>query len=154
MSERIQLSAELPGAYQDLVRLHQGVEKSAVDAGLDRALLELIKTRVSQINGCAFCTDMHARDARKLGVGERRIFLLPTWWETDLYTEQERAALRLADAMARLPVNQDVPDDVYAEATRVFSVEQYAVLGWACAVINAFNRLGVASRKPLPEEPA
>lgn len=151
--ERIQLSAALPSAYQDLQKLHVGVEKAAADAGIDQTLIELIKIRVSQLNGCAFCNDMHSREARRLGETERRIFLLSTWRETNVYTEQERAALALADAMTRLPAHQDVPDDVYAEATRVFTEQQYAVIAWAATVINAFNRLGVTSRKPLPEDP-
>lgn len=154
MSERIQLSTALPGAFQDLRKLTIGVEKAAADAGIDQTLIELIKIRVSQINGCAYCNDAHSRDARKLGETERRIFLLPTWRETNLYTEQERAGLALAEAITYLPVHQDVPDDVYAAATRVFTEQQYAVIGWAATVINTLNRLGVTSRKPLPAEAA
>ncbi|TCP53009.1 AhpD family alkylhydroperoxidase [Tamaricihabitans halophyticus] len=101
------------------------------------------------MNGCAYCTDMHAREA---GVSERRIFLLPNWWETELYSEQERAALALADAMTRLPINQDVPEEVYQQATKVFTDDQYTAVAWAATVINAFNRLGVTSHKPLPKD--
>jgi AhpD family alkylhydroperoxidase len=128
------------------------VEKAAADAGLDQRLIELVKIRASMLNGCAFCLDMHARDARKLGETERRIFLLGAWRETDLYTEQERAALALTDAMTRLSQTQDVPDEVYEQATAAFTEEQYRVVAWAVTVINAFNRLGVASRKPLPAQ--
>jgi AhpD family alkylhydroperoxidase len=151
MSKRIQLTRALPEAYKHLIELHQAVEKAAADAGLDQRLIELVKIRASQLNGCAFCVDMHTNDARKLGETERRIFLLSAWWETDLYTEQERAALTLTEAMTKLSQVQDVPDDVYAEATSVFTEEQYVAVAWAATVINTFNRLGVTSHKPLPK---
>ena len=151
--KRIQLSPALPGAYRHLLALHTAVEKAAADAGLDQRLIELVKIRASLLNGCAFCLDMHTRDARKLGESERRIFLLGAWWETDLYSEQERAALALTDAMTKLSEHQDVPDDVYEHATAAFTEDQYAVVAWAVTVINAFNRLGVTSHKPLPEDP-
>ena len=102
------------------------------------------------LSGCAFCLDMHAGDARRLGESERRIYLLGAWRETELFNEQERAALALTDAMTRLAETQDVSDEVYEEATRVFTEEQYRVVAWAITVINALNRLGVTSRKPLP----
>jgi AhpD family alkylhydroperoxidase len=139
--------------YQQLLRLHALVEKTAADAGLDRRLIELIYIRGSMLNGCAFCLDMHTRDARKLGEAERRIYLLGAWREADLYSEQERAALALTDAMTRLSETQDVPDEVYAQAADAFTEDQYRAVAWAITVINAFNRLSVTSRKPLPPEP-
>lgn len=84
------------------------VEKAAADAGVDQRLIELVKIRASMLNGCAFYLDMHSRDARKLGESERRIALVSAWRETDLYSEQERAALALTDAMTRLSETQDV----------------------------------------------
>ncbi|GHF21576.1 alkyl hydroperoxide reductase AhpD [Amycolatopsis deserti] len=153
MTKRIQLSAALPEAYQSIIQLHTVVEKAAANAGLDQRLIELVKIRASMLNGCAYCLDLHSRDARKLGESERRIIMLSAWWETDLYTEQERAALALTDAMTRLPQHQDVPDDVYQQATSVFTEEQYVAVAWAATVINAFNRLGVTSHKPLPVNP-
>jgi AhpD family alkylhydroperoxidase len=152
MSKRIQLSGGKSELYRQLLGLHTAVEKAAVDAGLDQRLIELVKIRASMLNGCAFCLDMHTRDARKLGESERRIYLVGAWWETDLYSEQERAALALTDAMTRLSQTQDVPDDVYEQGIGVFTEEQYRAVGWAITVINAFNRLGVTSRKPLPAE--
>jgi AhpD family alkylhydroperoxidase len=152
MAKRIQLGGGSSELYRQLLGLHTMVEKAAADVGLDQRLLELVKIRASMLNGCAFCLDMHARDARKLGESERRIYLLGAWWETDLYNEQERAALALTDAMTRLCVTQDVPDQVYEQAVSVFTEDQYRVVAWAITVINAFNRLGVTSRKPLPAE--
>jgi AhpD family alkylhydroperoxidase len=136
---------------KQLVELSASVEKAAADTGVEHRLVELVKIRASQINGCAFCLDMHVRDARKAGETEQRIYLLNAWREvTGVYTEQERAALALTEAMTKLPDTQDVPDDVYAEATRVFTEEQYTAIAWAITVINALNRISVTSRKPVP----
>ena len=152
MSQRIQLGGGTSEPYRQLLALHRLVEKDAANAGLDQRLIELVKIRASMLNGCAFCLDMHSRDARKLGESERRIFVLGAWRETDLFSEQERAALALTDAMTLLPEAQDVPDEVYEQATAVFTEEQYRAVAWAVTVINAFNRLGVTSRKPLPAD--
>jgi AhpD family alkylhydroperoxidase len=151
MGQRIQLSAGDNEPYRQLLALHRTVEKDAANAGLDQRLIELVKIRASLLNGCSFCLDMHARDARKLGETERRIFVLGAWRETELFTEQERAALALTDAMTLLPEAQDVPDEVYEQATAVFTEDQYRAVAWAITVINAFNRLGVTSHKPLPD---
>jgi len=151
MSERIQLSAALPDAYRHLARAGRVAEKAAVEAGLDQRLVELVKIRVSQLNGCAFCVDQHTHDARQLGETERRLFLLTAWWETELYSEQERAALELAEAMTKLVQVQDVPDEVYQRATKVFAEEQYVAVAWVATVMNALNRLGVTSHKPPAE---
>jgi AhpD family alkylhydroperoxidase len=151
MSQRIDIEQQLPDAYQALMAVYETVEAAVARAGLDQKLIELAKLRVSQINGCAFCTDLHSRDARQLGETERRLYLLPAWRETDLYSERDRAALALAEAMTRLPVAQEVPDEVYSEVTKVFTAEEYAVIAWAITVINAFNRLCVTSRTPLPQ---
>jgi AhpD family alkylhydroperoxidase len=127
------------------------VEKAAVAAGLDKLLLELVKTRASQLNGCAFCLDMHTTDALKLGEDSRRLFLLDAWRETDLFTEQERAALEITEALTRLSQTQDLPDDVYERAMKVFDEEQYRAVVWEVVVINSFNRLAVPSHAPLPK---
>ncbi len=140
----------MPEQHKRLVELHHSVQKAAADAGLDPLLIELVKNRVSQINGCAFCLDMHVREARQLGETDRRIYLLPVWRESPDYSEQERAALALAEAITGIATTQDVPDDVYDEAIRVFTEQQYGVIVWAATVMNAFNRLNVTSRTPVP----
>ncbi|WP_158888175.1 carboxymuconolactone decarboxylase family protein [Amycolatopsis anabasis] len=152
MTDRIQITAGIPRARKLLIALYTEVARSATEAGLDPKLVELTKIRVSQINGCAYCTDQHSRDARELGEDERRIFLLPAWRETELYTEQERAALALAEAMTRVADVQDVPDEVYLQATKALTEDQYLATAWMAAVMNAFTRLGVTSHKPLPEK--
>lgn len=153
MSDRIQLTAALPAAYRDLAALVTTVRKAAADAGLDPRLVELVKIRASQLNGCSYCVDAHSRDARKLGESERRLYLVAAWRETELFTEQERAALALTEAMTNLAQSRDVPEDVYMAATKVFTEEQYVAVAWAATIINALNRIGVASHKPLPVDP-
>jgi AhpD family alkylhydroperoxidase len=150
MSQRISLRKQLPEAYQALTALHELVEAAAAVAGLDPKLIELVKLRVSQINGCAFCIDMHSRDARRLGEDERRLYLLPVWRESEFYSHAERAALALAEAMTRLPIAQDIPDDIYGDAVEILGEEAFAIVAWAITAINAFNRLGVLSRPALP----
>lgn len=150
MTDRIELGEALPTLYKHQLAMNTAVKKAAADAGVDARLLELVKIRASQLNGCAFCLDMHAVLARELGETERRLYLLGTWREAGVYSDTERAALALTDAMTTLPATQDVPDDVYEQATTVFTGEQYAVVAWAIAVINTFNRINVTSRKPVP----
>ena len=154
MTKRIALGQRVPEIYKAMANLGAEVEKAAANAGLDQELLELVKTRASQINGCAFCLDMHTHDALELGESPRRLFVLDAWRETDFFTEQERAALALTEAMTRMSEHGDVPDDVYAEATRVFSEEQYRVVAWAVIVINSWNRMAITSHSPLPKRDA
>jgi AhpD family alkylhydroperoxidase len=144
-------SGRFAEAFQQLLGLHKLVEDAAAEAGLDAKLVELVKIRASQLNGCAYCLDMHTHDARRIGETERRLLVLPAWHETTLFTEQERAALALTESMTRLSETRDVPDDVYDRAVAVFTERQVTVLVWAIAVINTFNRFGVTGRAVLPE---
>jgi AhpD family alkylhydroperoxidase len=145
------VSRAFPEAFQQLLGLHKIVTDAAAEAGIDPKLIELVKIRASQLNGCAYCLDMHSREARELGESERRLLVLPAWRETDLFTEQERAALALTEAMTTLSQHQDVPDDVYDAAAAVFDRRQLTVIVWAATVINAFNRFGVTGRARLPQ---
>lgn len=148
MTKRIALKQ--PDLLKQLIELNNSVRKLAADAGLDPLVLELCKIRASQLNGCAFCLDMHIKDARKLGETEQRIYLLNAWRETDRYTDQERAALALTEAMTKLSETQEVADAVYEQATAALSEQQYAAVAWAVTVMNAFNRLNVTSQTPVP----
>ncbi|HEX5402992.1 MAG TPA: carboxymuconolactone decarboxylase family protein [Pseudonocardiaceae bacterium] len=141
-----------PEAYQQLLGLHKLVADAATEAGLDPKLMELIKIRASQLNGCAYCLDLHSHDARKIGETERRLFVLAAWRETDMFDERERAALALTESMTQLSVHQDVPDDVYDAAAGVFTERQLTVVVWAATVINTFNRFGVTGHTPLPAQ--
>src|SRR6059058_5988762 len=108
MQKRLDYSKAAPGSMQAMYRLEKFVEGS----GLERQLLELVKTRVSQINGCAFCIDMHTKDARALGESEQRLYALNAWRETPFYTERERAGLEWTEAVT-LVSHTHVPDEVY-----------------------------------------
>ena len=153
-TKRIPLSPGVPGAFKALLVMADEVGKAGAAAGVAETLFELVKIRASQINGCAYCLDMHTRDAVKLGENPRRLFVLDAWRETDLFTEQERAALELTEVLTRLPQHQDLPDEVYDRATNVFTEDQYKAVVWMVVVINNFNRLGVPSRTPLPRQAA
>ncbi|MCU1687980.1 MAG: alkylhydroperoxidase [Amycolatopsis sp.] len=150
VTKRIQLSPGIPGAFKSLIAMSTEVERAAIEAGLDQKLLELVKTRASQLNGCAYCLDMHTTDAVKHGENPRRLFLLDAWRETDLFTEHERAALEVTEALTRLSQTQDLPDDVYERATNVFTEAQYKAVVWEVVVINSFNRLAVPGHAELP----
>lgn len=149
MTERIQISG-VPAAYKAYVAFAAEVEKAAEAAGLPKLLVELMKLRASQINGCAFCLDMHSATALKAGESQRRLNLLAAWRETDLYTEQERAALDVTEALTRLSETRDLPDDVYSYATKVLTEEQYQVVVWLVVMINGWNRVAVPGHPKLP----
>ncbi|MFJ9784940.1 carboxymuconolactone decarboxylase family protein [Amycolatopsis sp. NPDC101161] len=153
MTKRIGLG-QSPELYQAMANLQAEVNKAGANAGLDPKLLELVKTRASQINGCAYCLDMHSRDALELGESPRRLFVLDGWRETDLFTEQEQAALALTEAMTKLSATQTVPDDVYEEAARVFTEDQYRAVAWEVIAINSWNRMTITSHTPLPKRDA
>lgn len=112
--------------------------------GLEHSLLELIKIRASQINGCAYCIDMHTKDARAAGETEQRIYALNAWRETPFFTERERAALAWAEAITR--IDGGVSDDLYAKAREHFSEKELVDVTWAAAAINAWNRVAISFR--------
>lgn len=135
----VPLFEHAPDAYQAMRRLD-----AAVAAALDPTLFELIKLRASQINGCAYCIDMHTKDARAAGETDDRLALLPAWRETKLYTDEERAALALTEAITRI-ADGHVPPDVEDRARAVFDEATYAHVVFAATVINAWNRLAITS---------
>jgi AhpD family alkylhydroperoxidase len=121
----------------------------AVDAsGLERPLLDLVKVRASQINGCAYCLDMHTKDARAFGETEQRLYALNGWRETPFFSDRERAALEWVEAITRV-AETHVPDEVYERVRRQFDEAQLVALTFAAVVINAFNRLAIAFRVPV-----
>ncbi|MEO7200930.1 MAG: carboxymuconolactone decarboxylase family protein [Dokdonella sp.] len=145
MTLRIDYPNVAPGALQAML----GVENYVRASGLDDSLLELIKTRVSQINGCAYCLDMHTRDARAAGETEQRLHVLAAWREANLYSDRERAALALAEAVT-LVASHDVNDDIYSEVRRHFDAKDCVNLIMAIIAINGWNRLAVSLRLPIP----
>ncbi|MDY0173893.1 MAG: carboxymuconolactone decarboxylase family protein [Bacteroidales bacterium] len=144
MKKRIQIAKTAPAAYKAMLDMEKYLEKS----GLDKKLYELIKTRASQINGCAYCLNMHTRDALKLGETPQRLFLLDAWRETDLYTEKERAALALTESITLVAENH-VQDEVYLKAAALFTEKELAAVIMAVVAINAWNRISIATKTPL-----
>lgn len=130
----------------DGIKAMWGVENYVRQCGLEFSLLELVKTRASQINGCAFCLDMHTKDARALGETEQRLYLLPVWREAHCYSERERAALAWTEAVTQIAGTHDVPDEVYQQARRHFDEKALVDLTLAIIAINGWNRLNVAFR--------
>lgn len=124
--------------------LSMGVEVGKT--GLDRSLFELVKIRASQINGCAYCIDMHTKDARALGETEQRIYALSAWRETPFFSERERAALEWAEALTHLSSPDAVPDELYDRVRQCFDEDAIVALTFAVVVINSWNRLSIAFR--------
>jgi len=139
-AQRPHLAKLAPRAFATLVRLSQAVE-------LDPILYGLIELRASQINGCSFCIDMHWNELREAGESEQRLYLLDAWRESPGYSERERAALALCEAVT-LIADTHVPDDVWHAAEAVFAPEELAQIVFAAVTINAFNRLTISSRTP------
>lgn len=142
---RVALKKTTPDVSAAMGALHAGAVSAAQDAKVEPEILELIRIRASQLNGCAFCLDMHTKDARAAGETEQRIYALNAWRETPFFTEREHAALALAESVT-LVHDGHVPDAVYAEAAEVFDEAQIAALIWAATVINAYNRIAIATR--------
>lgn len=143
---RIDMAAVAPQAYQAVL----GLEKY-VRTNLDHTVLELVKLRASMLNGCAFCVDMHSRDALAAGESSRRLFAVAAWREAPFFTERERTALALTDAVTRLG-DHGVPDEVWDAAAKVWSEKELADLVVAIATINVWNRIAVTSRAEPPTE--
>jgi len=128
-----------------LMRAMFGLGAPLAKSGLESGLIDLINFRVSQINGCAYCLDMHSKDMRAAGETEQRLYVLEAWREAPFYSERERAALAWAEAVTLL-TNKDVPDDVYEHARSQFSEHELAILTLAVVAINSWNRLNIAFR--------
>jgi AhpD family alkylhydroperoxidase len=150
METRFDYLKVAPGVYKSMM----GLEEYLHGCGLEESLLHLIKLRASQINGCAYCLDMHWKDLRAAGESEQRLYSLDAWRECPYYTERERAALAWTEAVT-LVADGHVPDSVYEEVRPHFTDKELADLTLAVATINAFNRLAIASRtKPGTYQPA
>ncbi|MBY8875121.1 carboxymuconolactone decarboxylase family protein [Micromonospora sp. PLK6-60] len=144
---RINLAAVAPEAYQAVL----GLERYA-RANLDHTVLKLVKVRASMLNGCAFCVDMHTREALGAGEDSRRLFVLAAWREApSFFDERERTALALTDAVTRLG-EHGVPDEVWDAAAKVWSEKELADLVVAIATINVWNRIVISSRTQPPIE--
>ena len=144
MTPRIDIYKYLTSdAAQAMLKLGKAVEHS----GLERSLLHLLEVRASQINGCAYCLDMHTKDARALGETEQRLYALNAWRETPFFSDRERAALEWTETITRVAETQ-VPDEVYERVRRHFDEPQLVALTFAAVAINAWNRLSISFRAP------
>jgi AhpD family alkylhydroperoxidase len=143
VESRISFVKAAPGARDALLHLSEYVHGS----GLEESLLGLVFLRASQINGCAFCIDMHWKDLRAIGQSEETLYMLNAWREAPGYTERERAALAWTEAVT-LVTEGHVPDEVYAAARKHFSEAELVNLTLAIAVINSWNRMNIAFRVP------
>lgn len=155
MEPRFDIQKAAPEAYRAMLALSAFGKHS----GLEPSLIELVKVRASQINGCAYCIDMHTKDARAQGETEQRLYGLSAWRETPFYTERERAALAWTEALTLISESH-APDDVYEEARRYFSETELVNLSVSIVTINGWNRLAIGFRsvpgtyqppKPQPE---
>lgn len=143
MSERVDISVVASDAYRAMIRLNASVK-------LEHRLFEFVKMRASFLNGCAFCIDMHSTQLIEDGEPIRRILAISAYQESPFFTDRERAALALTDAITKISV-AGVPDDVYAEARKHFDDEELAQLVMAIVVINSWNRIAIASETMPPE---
>src|SRR5690348_16107071 len=141
MPQRLNYAKASPDGFKAMRHLQAHVD----GCGLERPLLELVKMRASQINGCAYCLDMHSKDARANGESEQRLYLLDAWREAPFYSERERAALEWTEALTKITEGH-VPDAVYMRVKTQFTDEELANLSMAIITINSWNRLSIAFR--------
>ena len=141
MQQRFNYADAAPGAYKAMLSLEQYLRRS----GLEESLLHLIKLRASQINGCAYCLDMHWKDLRAIDENEQRLYSLDAWRECPYYTKRERAALAWTEAVTRV-ADGHVPDSIFEEVRPHFSEKELCDLTLAVAAIKAWNRLAISAR--------
>lgn len=141
MKQRIDVAKVSPAAYRAMAGLETYIHSTSLEPGL----VHLLKMRVSQINGCAYCLDMHSKDARANGETEQRLYLLDAWRETPFYSDRERAALAWIESVT-LITNGHVPDSVFEEARKVFSEQELVDLTMVAVAINGWNRIAISFR--------
>jgi AhpD family alkylhydroperoxidase len=142
---RLEFGGRAPGFLRALIQLDRAATKELDLAGIDPRVRELIRIRASQLNGCAYCIDMHTKDARAIGETEQRIYALSAWRETPFFTDRERAALAFAETVTML-ADTHVPDEAYAAVAAEYSEQEVAALVSLIVTINAWNAVGVATR--------
>ncbi|RUA16503.1 MAG: carboxymuconolactone decarboxylase family protein [Flavobacteriia bacterium] len=146
MEKRIQIDVAEPLAFKAMF----GLEKYIQQSQLDIIHYELIKIRASQLNGCAFCINMHTKDALKMGVDPQRLFLLDAWWDTELYSEEEQIILKMTEEIT-LVHQEGLSQETYNRAVQLFDEHYFAQIVMAIVTINAWNRISVSTHKPLQD---
>ncbi|WP_078284408.1 carboxymuconolactone decarboxylase family protein [Mycobacteroides chelonae] len=147
-AKRVYIDKQTPSVYQGLTKTAAELRAQATEAGLSRTTLELVNIRVSQLNRCLFCLDLHTRVAFEEGESAQRIAVLPVWQEAGLFTDVERAALTIAEAVTEVTAGHPT-DEQYAAAREHLSDDQVSVLVWSAIMINTFNRISILSRHPI-----
>jgi AhpD family alkylhydroperoxidase len=147
-TEHVHIDEQTPDAYHAMVTVATAVTKSAREVGLPRSLTELVNVRVSQINGCASCLEVHNARAAAAGVTDKQLACLSVWRDTELFDDREQAALRLAEITTTLP-DHDTAEREYARAREVLTDDELSAVIWVATAINAFNRVSILSRHPV-----
>ncbi|BBG58394.1 Argininosuccinate synthase [Providencia rustigianii] len=142
---RVSLSKKSPNAYSKLIEISNHLDEQAVSVGLEEGFIHLLKLRVSQINGCAFCVRLHTQDAQKCQISIDKIALVPVWKEADYFTEKEKAAFLLVESV-NMVHDGHISNDIYENAAKYWSEDQLALIEWISITIGAFNRIAIASR--------
>jgi AhpD family alkylhydroperoxidase len=150
-TKHIFLDKQHPALWRGINGLALKIKEAAQDAGIDAKTLELLNVRISQINGCAYCLDLHVRDALKAGETSQRLAVLPAWRDTALFTEKERAALALVESITELP-SERLREQEEGFAREYLTEEEFSVVSWAAASMNAFNRISITSHHPVRRE--
>lgn len=146
---RVHLSRTEPTAYKALDAFSKAVGEVCRDNGIDERLKELVMIHCSQLNGCSYCARIHVARARAVGVDTDTLMQIATWRESGVFSDRERAALELAEAFTFI-AEEGISDEVYNRVGSIFTEKEYAALSWACVSINAFNRVVIAGRYPVP----
>jgi AhpD family alkylhydroperoxidase len=149
---RVFVDKQSPQAYGALVQTAEAVRATAADAGLDRTLVELVNLRVSQINRCAFCLNLHTKAALRAGETTQRLGVLAAWRDTEVFTPRERAALALAEATTS-PADATAQEAAYGVARQVLSDDEISAVIWVAIAMNAFNRVSIMSKHPVRQVP-
>lgn len=148
VTEHLYLDKQHPALWRAISGLGLKVQEAAEEAGLGTGLLELLNVRISQINGCAYCLDLHVRKAAEAGESPQRLAVLPAWRDTALFTDKERAALALVESITELP-DQRSREREEAFARQCLSADEFSAVSWVAVTMNAFNRVSITSHHPV-----
>ena len=148
LTEHLYLDKQHPALWKAISGLGLKVQEAAEQAGIGRGLLELLNVRISQINGCAYCLDLHVRKAGEAGETPQRLAVLPAWRETALFTDKERAALGLVESITELG-DEHTREQAEATARACLTAEEFSAVSWVAVTMNAFNRVSITSHHPV-----
>jgi AhpD family alkylhydroperoxidase len=151
VTEHLYLDKQHPALWKAISGLGLKVQEAAEEAGIGPGLLELLNVRISQLNGCAYCLDLHVRKAVEAGESAQRLAVLPAWRDTALFTGRERAALALVESITELP-DQESREHAEAAARECLTAEEFSAVSWVAVTMNAFNRVSITSHHPVKRD--